>query len=152
MALQWVNMHIGDFGGDVNRVTIVGESAGSNSAMLHGLYLRNAGLFQRIISQSGFVSAPGEDYERNTLNDVKSVAINLGCLDEDISHMIDCLRGKSIEEHLKEVKRLGHSVQFGPVIDGVFIKVNPKNISRLSENKALNEIEFFFENWIFSVV
>lgn len=54
LALQWVQQHIGSFGGDHTRVTLFGQSAGG--AMVSALAMSPAvpdTLFQRIIVQSG---------------------------------------------------------------------------------------------------
>jgi len=52
-ALEWVHGNIAQFGGDANRVTIFGESAGAMSVGTLLAMPRAAGLFRRSISQSG---------------------------------------------------------------------------------------------------
>jgi para-nitrobenzyl esterase len=52
-ALEWVQENITAFGGDPSKVTIFGESAGGMSATTLLAMPRAAGLFRRVIAQSG---------------------------------------------------------------------------------------------------
>ena len=54
-ALEWVRDNIAAFGGDPNRVTIFGESAGAGAVMSTMLVPQSEGLFQRAISESDWV-------------------------------------------------------------------------------------------------
>ncbi|HEY2483306.1 MAG TPA: carboxylesterase family protein [Caulobacteraceae bacterium] len=86
-ALNWVKHNIGAFGGDADRVTIFGQSAGAMSVSLLLASPLAKGLFQRAIGESGGVFEPmqlapnwrlanaeheGEAYARSL--DVKSLA------------------------------------------------------------------------------
>ncbi|KAJ9598083.1 hypothetical protein L9F63_026814 [Diploptera punctata] len=53
LALKWVQENILEFGGNPNKVTIVGESAGGASVHLHILSPMSTGLFHHAISESG---------------------------------------------------------------------------------------------------
>ena len=58
MALQWVQEHINDFGGDPQNITIMGESSGAMSCLLHLVSPLSQGLFHKIIALSGSPSCP----------------------------------------------------------------------------------------------
>ena len=55
-ALEWTRDHIAPFGGDPERVTIFGESAGAVNVFSLLLSPRAEGLFHGAIAQSGFVT------------------------------------------------------------------------------------------------
>ena len=54
-ALTWVRDNISKFGGDPNRVTLFGESAGAGAVMSVMLVPQAKGLFQRAIGESNWV-------------------------------------------------------------------------------------------------
>ena len=57
-ALRWIRRNIGAIGGDPGRITIMGESAGSESVAILISSPLTAGLFQRAIAQSGNAGFP----------------------------------------------------------------------------------------------
>ena len=52
LALRWVRRHIACFGGDPDRVTILGESSGGSSVALHLVSPTSWGMFKRAVLQS----------------------------------------------------------------------------------------------------
>ncbi|KAB7496322.1 Carboxylesterase NlhH [Armadillidium nasatum] len=58
LALKWIKENIESFGGDSNRITIFGESAGGASVHYHILSPGSKGLFNRAILQSGTAFCP----------------------------------------------------------------------------------------------
>ncbi|MEU7744020.1 carboxylesterase family protein [Nonomuraea sp. NPDC049158] len=104
-ALRWVRRNAAAFGGDPGRVTLFGESAGGDSMCAQLASPAAAGLFQRMVIQSGScteLNVPdvifpgvGAEYDtwkpRATLEAVGSrVATGLGCADPATA--LECLR------------------------------------------------------------
>ncbi|XP_068144374.1 juvenile hormone esterase-like [Drosophila tropicalis] len=58
LALRWVRYNIASFGGNRNKVTIFGQSAGGVSTHMHLLSPLSNNLFQRVISMSGTANVP----------------------------------------------------------------------------------------------
>jgi para-nitrobenzyl esterase len=52
-ALKWIQRNVGKFGGDPKRVTIFGQSGGATAVMTNLVSPKSAGLFQRLINESG---------------------------------------------------------------------------------------------------
>ena len=56
-ALEWVNKNINLFGGNVNNVTIFGESAGAHNVLSLLVSKKAKGLFHKAISMSGYTES-----------------------------------------------------------------------------------------------
>ncbi|MET9604331.1 carboxylesterase family protein [Streptomyces sp. NPDC006512] len=106
-ALRWVRANAGRFGGDPDRVTVFGESAGGLGVCAHLVSPASAGLFRRAIAQSGSCSTTMPPYallptlgtyepfvpEARTVAAGVAAADALGCGARPPDAVLDCLRG-----------------------------------------------------------
>ncbi|XP_065315724.1 acetylcholinesterase-like [Gordionus sp. m RMFG-2023] len=65
LAIKWLKRNIEHFGGDPERITLVGESAGASSIVYHLLSPSSAPYFNRVILQSGAAGNPWGLIERS---------------------------------------------------------------------------------------
>ena len=68
-ALKWVQRNIAAFGGDAQRVTLAGQSAGAYAVDLLKASPESSALFQRVITESG---SAGRDIRWRNLNEAES--------------------------------------------------------------------------------
>lgn len=94
-AMEWVQRHIAEFGGDPNHVVLGGSSAGAASISIHLAAYggRNEGLFHAAAAESpSFATVLTIEESRYQY---KNFAIRLGCVGPE---SLACLRNKTAEE------------------------------------------------------
>lgn len=103
LALQWIHENIGAFGGDPNKVTIFGESAGAASVTAHFIAPGSAKYFQRAIVMSGTISNSWAAQPKEILlNTSIMLAQKLGCVKEgqetSVNRIAECVRQADVSK------------------------------------------------------
>ena len=125
LALHWVRDNIDLFGGDKNRITIFGESAGSWSVSALVLSPIAKGLFKRAILESGTIvwnkDRPPMTTE-DALKEAKQLAQKVNCNDD--KQWLQCLKNVNPKDIISEYKA-ANGIQF-PTIGTEFLPLIPQ--------------------------
>jgi para-nitrobenzyl esterase len=129
-ALRWVKRNIGAFGGDLDNVTIFGESAGGLSVHTHLASPKSRGLFDRAIVQSGSYSLT-----QPTLAAVEAEGLAFAAAVSCSAHNLACLRAVPVANVL--AKQRPGALGFLPNVDGVVL---PMNIGQAFASGRFNRV------------
>ncbi|KAI6207332.1 Carboxylic ester hydrolase [Aphelenchoides fujianensis] len=132
-ALIWVQKNVAKFGGDPNRVTLWGQSAGAASTSMHSLSRHSRGLFQQMILHSG------SPYTRwSTNEDVVAMSRNLAqaanCPTEDSKELKRCMKDLDLEDVMDAAAEFPLArddlafLNYNPRVDGDFFEADHQEL------------------------
>jgi para-nitrobenzyl esterase len=129
-ALQWVRQNISAFGGDPEKITIFGESAGGFSVCANVVSPSSAGLFARAITESGPCSSTLPTKSEAEAEGA-GIAAALGCSQSTSAAVVSCLRALTVPQILAvqnaitSENSIASLTAFFPNVDGVLIPQEP---------------------------
>jgi len=136
LAIEWVKANIRDYGGNPDKITLFGESAGGRSISFQMFSPHNnRKLFQRAILESGTaLSLTWLNRYPNAVTD--NVTDIIGCSRLEDNFM-ECLRSKDFTELTLAGRNTTRPMPFFPMVDGDFL---PNDLGYMYTNFTKNGV------------
>lgn len=138
LAIKWVAENIKEFGGDPNKITIFGNSAGGVSVYYHLLSPLSKGLLHGAISSSGIATATwGLAQKGEAKRNAQRLAKYLNCPPSSGDITLECLQKISAYDIVRENDKfmefsydpgIAHKPVIEPKLPGAFITKHPLDI------------------------
>lgn len=135
LALKWVQENAAAFGGDPEKVTVFGESAGAGIVTTLLTVPSAEGLFSRAIAESSPVSSVYNSERAKSSAAVFLEALGVETVADARAKSIDDIVAASSEVYAKIPALAPGTLPFAPVVDGELIPEHP--LTRLREGRAL---------------
>jgi para-nitrobenzyl esterase len=145
MALQWIKENISTFGGDVNNITVFGQSGGGAKISCLMSAPSAKGLFQKAIVQSG--SYLGSYQDKDVSRQIAAAMLaELHLQPIEVDSIQHIPYDRLIAAGNKAIKKVASSMQlagkpgpasWGPSVDGLFLPYQPSDSAALDLSKAI---------------
>ncbi|XP_053674839.1 acetylcholinesterase [Anopheles nili] len=168
LALIWIRDNIQKFGGDSNRLTLLGHgTTGAPNVMTHMVSQQARGLFARAIIMSGTIFSPYS--EVNIDNRLSQEIVKILACNFDVGrNVLKCLQQKSIHDLLRAYEYIyrngNYTINLGPIMDHYlpsdqrYVSDDPRSLFRsralVMEDMPImfgltsNEGGFLYTTWI----
>lgn len=102
-----------------------------------------SGLFHRVILMSGSALS-SMAIARDAMTYASHFGKVLNCPHEDNKVMVECLKGKSVDDILRvELLVPSHLSAFGPIVDGILVRDEPENMMKHNSNMTRDLISHY---------